>query len=85
MESSQQQSNEEVDYAYKVIDVFKIAFDKVQANPTNADKIFGEILSKFGTLLEALMILTEREHRQSVYELATSYLRMIGAWAKRQQ
>jgi len=81
---SQKQSSEEIDYAYKVIDGFKLAFDKAQANPALIDIVYGEVLGKLGTLLEAIMIITEREHRQAVFELAKSYLGMVSAWAKSQ-
>lgn len=79
---SQKQTPEELDFSYQTIEAFKASFDRALANPELSGKVFSELLSKFGILFEAVIILVEHEHRQVLYEMVRSYLGLMKEWAK---
>ena len=82
MSQKQKANEEEIDYAYKVIESFKKSFDEALVNDMIREKVFSELLGKFGTLLEAIVIITEVAHKQVIGEMAMSYLRMVKEWTK---
>lgn len=80
---SQKVSEEEVDYAYSVIDAFKQAYIDATTNTEKVNTVFKETLEKLGDLFEATMILAEEQHRVVIYDLAKAYLVMVKKWAQK--
>lgn len=78
---SRQENQEEVDYAYSVINTFTDACNKALGNIESTDRLTSEIIFKLGSLLEAMMILANNEHKQIIYEFSKAYLRMMREWA----
>jgi len=80
---NQEQEQSEIDWAYSVLEAFKVAFDKASVSADSASEVFNELLAKLGDMLEAVMVLTAKEHKFVIYELVKSYLRMLDTWAKK--
>ena len=71
-----------VDWAYEVINTITEAADRVSAKP-ELQVLFAVSLQKsFPDLLDALLAITELEHRQKMAEFVKSIARMNGTCLK---
>jgi hypothetical protein len=75
-------SDEEIDWAYKTIDSFKVALDRACAKPELINGVLNEMIVKFISLLESFTILANGEHRLQIYELAKTYAEVMKIWAR---
>jgi hypothetical protein len=82
MASEQKSQENDIDYAYKVIDAITEAMDRVTAKPELAQAFIIDLLTKIPELADALMGITLPEHRQKMAELVRSSARMIANWVK---
>ena len=87
-ENQKQITEEQITWAYNVLESFREAFDKVAAtkNPTEklnlTRQLNQEYLENLPKLCEAIMLLTPLEHRQVVYNFFLSYAGVYESWRK---
>lgn len=83
--TQKQQSDEQITYAYNVIDSLVEGMDKVTAEPRLAMQFYVEVLMKMPEIVDAIMPLVNEEHREligkflrSMSRMGTSCLKQIG-------
>ena len=79
---AQELTEEDIGYAYAVIDALSKAMEHVAINPERIEQLELEFLKKMPELFEALMILLPVEHRGIIYELFQSTGRYARTWMK---
>jgi len=79
---AQQLTDEDIEYAYKVIDALTQGLDHVATNPEKTEQLELEFVNKMPDLFEALMILLPVEHRGLIFELFKSTGRYARTWIK---
>lgn len=79
---AQELTEEDIEYAYAVIDALSRGMDHVALNPEKLEQLELEFIKKMPDFFEALMILLPTEHRGIIYELFNSTGRYARAWMK---
>lgn len=78
-------SKEDIDYAYGVLDALRQAFDAAAVKPELGQALMVEMIKKLPEIFDALMTVTEPEHRPQVYELVKAAGRMMKGWLSYQK
>jgi len=76
-------TEDDILYAYQVLDAFKQALDHVAVNPDKMEQLQLEFIKKMPNLFEALMILMPLEHRGIIFEMFQSTGRLSRSWMKK--
>ena len=77
MEACRQATEEEIDYAYKVIEAVVEGASRVDATPRLAQAYLLNLVSKLPDVTDALLAITIPEHRMKVVELVRAVTRAL--------
>ncbi len=79
---SQKLKEQQVDYAYQVIQALIEGIDKTAAKPEKLEQLKKELVENLPEIFEAVMTITQPEHRHLIYELFKSITNLIRAIAQ---
>ena len=74
---SQKLKEQQVDYAYQVTQALIEAIDKTAAKPEKLNQLKKELIENLPEIFEAVMTVTQPEHRHLIYELFKSITNLI--------